>query len=94
VIGRWWRRFASGEKAWWPEVRQSGGASARGGWWHSASRGRGRWPSGKVGQLIGRKAEPLGRLRRKIKGKMISGHKEKLDRNDELNREASKNKFF
>jgi hypothetical protein len=67
VIGR--RRFASGEKVWRSEVRKSGGASTGGGWWHSASRGRGRWPAGWVGWLIGWKAKPLGRLRRKIKGK-------------------------
>jgi hypothetical protein len=47
-----------------------------------------------VGQLIGRKAEPLGQLRRNIKGKNISGHKEKLGQNDELNREAWKISFF
>jgi hypothetical protein len=47
-----------------------------------------------VGQLIGRKAEPLGQLWRKIKGKNISGHKEKLGQNDELNREAWKICFF
>jgi hypothetical protein len=46
VIGQRRRWFALGEKAWRPEVRQSGAASAGGGWWCSASRGRGRWPSG------------------------------------------------
>jgi hypothetical protein len=46
VIGWRRRRFASREKAWWPKLRQSKGASAGGGWWCSVSRGRGRWPSG------------------------------------------------
>jgi hypothetical protein len=47
-----------------------------------------------VGQLIGRNTELQGRLRRKIKEKMILVHKEKLGRNDELNREAWKISFF